>query len=76
MDLSISLNELQKEIVANGFKILTINVDHAIKVADLPSLHHDLFDRMLIAQSMVEPLILITSDKAILQYKEVNIYQN
>lgn len=52
----------------HNFQILQINADHALKTYTLPLHHGDPFDRLLIAQSMVEGLVLITRDKYIPQY--------
>jgi PIN domain nuclease of toxin-antitoxin system len=52
---------------------LAITWDHAARLASLPMLHRDPFDRILIAQAMAEDLTLITSDAAIAQYPHVEI---
>lgn len=49
----------------SGFSVLAISAEHAVKVADLPTLHRDPFDRMLVAQAMSEPMILLTNDDAL-----------
>jgi PIN domain nuclease of toxin-antitoxin system len=41
---------------------------HAAGVAGLPSLHKDPFDRLLIAQATLEPMILVTNDAALAGY--------
>ena len=50
------------------FAELPVSFEHAELAALLPPLHHDPFDRMLIAQAQVENLTLITADPAILRY--------
>jgi PIN domain nuclease of toxin-antitoxin system len=47
---------------------LPITFEHAIAVRDLPMIHRDPFDRMLIAQAKANGLTLVTSDKTIAQY--------
>jgi PIN domain nuclease of toxin-antitoxin system len=42
--------------------------EHAIAVGHLPPLHKDPFDRLLIAQSAVEGITLLTSDPLVAQY--------
>ena len=37
-------------------------------VADIPPMHKDPFDRILVAQARVEELILLTADKAVAKY--------
>jgi len=41
---------------------------HAAAIGNLPSLYSDPFDRMLVAQSMVEGILLLTSDSAVARY--------
>ena len=48
----------------NQFRILGIRVSHLKRVHDLPLYHRDPFDRLLIAQSQVENIPVITSDAA------------
>jgi PIN domain nuclease of toxin-antitoxin system len=50
------------------FTVLPISMRHAILAGTLPKHHHDPFDRMLIAQAMVENLTLLTGDRALLDY--------
>lgn len=48
---------------------LPVEVSHALHVFDLAELHSDPFDRLLIAQSQLEAIPLITADKNIAQYE-------
>ena len=48
-----------------GFNHLTIAGAHAAKVVELPPIHKDPFDRLLVAQAWVEPMILLTDDDAL-----------
>ncbi len=52
-----------------SFDILPILPAHAILAGGLPRHHGDPFDRMLIAQTMVESLILVSQDSAIARYE-------
>lgn len=54
-----------------GFGELPITAEHALAVSGLPRLHGDPFDRILIAQAVVERLTLITADRAMLRYPGV-----
>jgi len=51
-----------------GFSLLAISGAHAAKVKDLPALHKDPFDRMLVAQALTEPMMLLTNDEALRGY--------
>jgi PIN domain nuclease of toxin-antitoxin system len=51
-----------------GFELLPVSGAHAARVATLPLLHRDPFDRLLVAQALCEPLVLVTNDRAVLPY--------
>ena len=55
-------------IADEGFDRLSISFEHAERAAALPLLHRDPFDRMLIAQSRMEELDLVTVDSDIRRY--------
>ena len=57
------------QISINSFEPLSINISHAVNIRDLPQHHKDPFDRMLISQSQIEDMPLITGDKLISKYK-------
>ena len=60
---------LYREIAANGFVELPISGRHAESAGSLPLHHDDPFDRMLIAQSQIEDLTLVTHDKRFAPYE-------
>lgn len=51
-----------------SFSRLPIRWEHALAVRDLPDLHRDPFDRLLLAQCATEDLTLITHDRQLFQY--------
>ena len=51
-----------------GFGELPISSQHAAAVADLPDHHRDPFDRILVAQALVEPMRLLTHDRTLASY--------
>jgi len=57
-----------RAIDANGFTALPITAQQAELVETLAPLHHDPFDRILIAQSLDRKLVLVTADGQIKQY--------
>jgi PIN domain nuclease of toxin-antitoxin system len=57
--------------LAVGLVELPISGAAACHVADLPLLHRDPFDRLLIAQAIVEPAILYTADDRLVPYSEL-----
>ena len=59
---------LPEIVVDAGFRHLPIAAEHAVVAGRLPPLHHDPFDRMLIAQARCEGLTLVTRDAQIHRY--------
>lgn len=57
--------EVLSGIEPAGFDHLPITGAHAAKVADLPHLHKDPFDRLMVAQASVEKMTLLTDDEAL-----------
>ncbi len=55
----------------SGYRLLPITAEHAMSVETLPSVHADPFDRILAAQSRVEPLRLLTHDTVLAGYGEL-----
>jgi PIN domain nuclease of toxin-antitoxin system len=51
------------------FEMLAITAEHAHAVGDLPAIHRDPFDRMLIAQAKIEGFVIVTRDSFVHQYK-------
>ena len=59
---------MRKRLSLTGFLPLPMTHEHALVSAELPNLHKDPFDRILVAQAQVEGLVLITADKQIAGY--------
>lgn len=55
-------------ITQSGFELLAFTPVHAEELRDLPWVHRDPFDRMLIAQARIEGLTLVTVDEHIARY--------
>ena len=58
----------RRNLLINGYRELAVTGEHAVAVAALPPLHRDPFDRILVAQSVVEGITLLTSDPLVAQY--------
>ena len=52
----------------NGYLEVPITSEHVLFVHDLPPLHKDPFDRILVAQSSIEGMALLTVDQAVIDY--------
>jgi PIN domain nuclease of toxin-antitoxin system len=59
---------LRAAIQQQGGQEIMIRTEHVLKVSALPWHHRDPFDRMLVAQSAVEQLTLVTADAQIKRY--------
>jgi PIN domain nuclease of toxin-antitoxin system len=73
-DMPVSGARALRYFEDSGYSLLPISPAHAASVEDLPALHADPFDRLLIAQSLAEPLRLVTHDQAIARYGGSIIY--
>lgn len=58
---------------ASGYRLLPVEPEHAAAVVDLPTYHADPFDRMLIAQALLVPMRLLTSDSMVARYSDTVI---
>lgn len=67
-DFSADPAVLRRGLVETGYAELPVTAAHAAAVADLPPLHRDPFDRMLVAQARAEGFTLLTSDPLVAAY--------
>jgi PIN domain nuclease of toxin-antitoxin system len=67
-DFAIDGARLRAEMRSNSFTELTIRAEHALFTARLQAIHKDPFDRLLVAQALVEDLTLLTSDPVVASY--------
>ncbi|WP_312796142.1 type II toxin-antitoxin system VapC family toxin [Tianweitania sp.] len=66
--IKISAARLRDVCLGTGFSLLAIESAHAEEVEALPLLHHDPFDRLIIAQARVEKMSLVTKDTMVASY--------
>ncbi|MDH5327623.1 MAG: type II toxin-antitoxin system VapC family toxin [Gammaproteobacteria bacterium] len=66
--IDIDMEELADAIKQSGFETLPLSAAHTVQVDLLPEYHDDLFDRLLLAQSAVEPMRLLTRNKILKNY--------
>jgi PIN domain nuclease of toxin-antitoxin system len=67
-DVQVDAKRLRTGLRDNGYVELPVTGAHAAAIADLPPLHRDPFDRLLIAQARIEGLELVTADRIVAQY--------
>jgi PIN domain nuclease of toxin-antitoxin system len=65
---------IPQQVALNEFELLAIDITHLSMVATLPFHHRDPFDRLLIAQAMVENVPIISIDSAFSPYSVTQIW--
>ena len=68
LELNANLKDIFSIIEETGFDILPITTSHILKNSELEFFHQDPFDRIIIAQSIVEKIEIISKDKAFSNY--------
>ena len=68
LNVGMPFHELQSYLLSNDFQILNLDFLHLVKLSDLDDHHKDPFDRILIAQSIVENLPLVSIDRHFSSY--------
>jgi PIN domain nuclease of toxin-antitoxin system len=63
-----------EQLTENSFGPLAITVSHSLYTEKLPQIHKDPFDRIMISQSKVENMVMITRDKEIGEYKVSTVW--
>ena len=69
-DFRVDPIRLRRLLVMNGYADLPITSDHTLALEQLPPLHRDPFDRLLIAQARAEGMQLVTVDAQVAAYGE------
>ena len=67
-DFRVDPRLLRRGLIDNGYEELPILGQHAVAVDGLPLIHKDPFDRLLIAQSLIEGITLLTMDPLVARY--------
>lgn len=67
-DFKVDARLLRRGLLDNGYGELPIASEHVVAIDTLPPLHKDPFDRVLIAQALVEGIVLLTTDEAVACY--------
>jgi PIN domain nuclease of toxin-antitoxin system len=72
-DMPVSGQDALRYFQASGYRFLPVEPEHAAAVEELPALHADPFDRILVAQALVEPMRLMTHDPLVARYNDTVI---
>ena len=67
-DMPVSGERAAELFAQAGYRELSVTWRHAAMVNDLPSIHCDPLDRLLIAQALAEPLRLLSRDATVARY--------
>jgi PIN domain nuclease of toxin-antitoxin system len=67
-DMPVSGKQALRYFQESGYQLLAIEAEHAAAVEELPAHHQDPFDRILVAQALVEPMRLLTHDATVAKY--------
>ena len=68
------LKTIQDEMNVNAIQWLSIEMPHCVELTNLPFHHRDPFDRMLVAQAMVEDMQLLSRDNRLSSYEIKRIW--
>jgi PIN domain nuclease of toxin-antitoxin system len=67
-DFKVDARVLRRSLLDNGYSELSILSEHAVAIDALPPIHKDPFDRLLVAQAIVEGITLLTVDSHVAEY--------
>lgn len=67
-DFQVDSRLFRRGLIDNGYVELPVLSAHAVAVEALPPIHKDPFDRLLVAQTLVEGIVLLTTDAMVAQY--------
>lgn len=66
--------QFDEEIAINGINWLPVESEHCRRILDLPAIHQDPFDRLLIAQALCEEMQIMTTDRHISSYPVATLW--
>lgn len=67
-DFQVDARLLRRSLLDNGYEELPVTSEHAVNTDRLPAGHKDPFDRMLVAQALVEGITLLTNDRSLVSF--------
>lgn len=65
---------IERQVDVNKLRILPVRIEHILAIENLPMLHRDPFDRLLVAQAITENHVLISRDRSIQQYSLTTLW--
>jgi PIN domain nuclease of toxin-antitoxin system len=67
-DFNVDARLLRRGLLDNGYSELPIGSEHVVAIDNLPTIHKDPFDRILVAQAQAEGITLLTADSTLAKY--------
>lgn len=67
-DFRVDTRLLRRGLIDNGYTELPIMSHHVVAIETLPTIHRDPFDRILVAQALIEGITLLTTDALLARY--------
>ncbi len=67
-DFRVDASAMRSLFAGDDFRELNVTADHVMALRSLPPIHSDPFDRLLVAQAIIEKLTLVTADTILAQY--------
>ena len=71
--MPVSSQDALRYFQESDYRLLPVEAEHAVAVEELPMHHQDQFDRILVAQALVEPMRLMTHDSLVALYSDTII---
>lgn len=71
--MPVSSQDAVRYFGESGYRFLAVEAEHAAAVEELAAHHQDPFDRILVAQALVEPMRLMTHDSLVALYSDTII---
>jgi PIN domain nuclease of toxin-antitoxin system len=68
LDIDKNITEIEEYILSRDYEVINVSFTHLKALFNLPKFHGDPFDRLLIAQAIIEDLTIISVDKAFQDY--------
>jgi PIN domain nuclease of toxin-antitoxin system len=65
---------IPEQLAENGIELLDISVEHTALIVSMPFHHRDPFDRLIVAQSKVEKMTLVSADDAFDAYEVARLW--
>ncbi len=72
-DMPVSSHDAVRYFGESGYRFLAIEAEHVVAIEQLAAHHQDPFDRLLVAQALVEPMRLMTHDPIVSLYSDAII---